>query len=93
MDVESIERWESYSRAKDEMFVHTDITEAPWFVVEADDKRRARINMMAHLVSTLAYSEVEPSTITLPPYPPSTGYERPTKDHFHYVPDHASTLA
>ena len=51
MDLESITRWEDYSRAKDEMFVHTDIPEAPWYVVESDDKRRARINMIAHLLS------------------------------------------
>jgi polyphosphate kinase 2 len=93
MDVESIKRWEEYSRAKDEMFVHTDIHEAPWFVVEADDKRRARINMIAHLISTLSYSEVEPTTLTLPRRPKSSGYQRPSKDHFTYVPDHAATLA
>ena len=93
MDVESIKRWEQYSRAKDEMFVHTDIHEAPWYVVEADDKRRARINMIAHLISTLEYSGVtEPKTIALPDYPASTGYQRPSKDHFTYVPDHAATL-
>ena len=75
------------------MFVHTDIVECPWYVVEADDKRRARINMIAHLLSTLDYSEVvEPSTIHLPKRPKSTGYERPGKEHFHYVPDHAATL-
>ena len=55
MDLESITRWEDYSRAKDEMFVHTDIPEAPWYVVESDDKRRARINMIAHLLSTIPY--------------------------------------
>ncbi|HEX5018958.1 MAG TPA: polyphosphate kinase 2, partial [Actinomycetes bacterium] len=93
MDVESIKRWEDYSRAKDEMFVHTDVHESPWFVVEADDKRRARINMIAHLLSTLDYSEVvEPSTIHLPKRPKSTGYQRPSRDHFTYVPDHAATL-
>jgi polyphosphate kinase 2 len=93
MDVESIRRWEDYSRAKDEMFVHTDIHEAPWFVVEADDKRRARINMIAHLTSTLDYRDVdEPKTIKLPKRPPSTGYERPDRQHFNYVPDHAATL-
>ena len=53
MDLESISRWEGYSRAKDEMMVHTDIPEAPWYVVESDIKRRARLNMMAHLLSTL----------------------------------------
>ena len=83
MDVESIKRWEDYSRAKDEMFVHTDIPEAPWFVVEADDKRRARINMIAHLLTTLALRRVvEPTPIKLPKRPPSTGYERPGKEHF-----------
>jgi polyphosphate kinase len=92
MDVESITRWEDYSRAKDEMFVHTDITEAPWYVVEADDKRRARINMIAHLLSSLPYTNTQPVTISLPKRPKSTGYERPDRQHFHYVPDHASTL-
>src|SRR5215467_9210167 len=51
MDLESIRRWEDYSQAKDEMFVHTDTSDSPWYVVEADDKRRARINMIAHLLS------------------------------------------
>jgi polyphosphate kinase 2 (PPK2 family) len=92
MDVESIKRWEDYSRAKDEMYVHTDIPEAPWFVVEADDKRRARINTIAHLLSTVPYGEVEPAQIKLPKRPPPTGYQRPGKEHFSYVPDHAATL-
>lgn len=92
MDVESIKRWEEYSRAKDEMYVHTDIPEAPWFVVEADDKRRARINTIAHLLSTVPYGEVEPAQIKLPKRPPSTGYQRPGKEHFTYVPDHSATL-
>ena len=70
MDLESITRWEDYSRAKDEMFVHTDIPEAPWHVVESDDKRRARINMIAHLLSTIPYHEVRPPTLKLPPRPP-----------------------
>ena len=92
MDVESIRRWEEYSRAKDEMFKHTDTPEAPWYVVEADDKRRARVNMMAHLLSTLSYRDTEPKPIKLPKRPESTGYRRPSKDHFHYVPDHSATL-
>src|SRR4029434_4503912 len=53
MDLESITRWEDYSRAKDELFVHTDIPEAPWYVVESEDKRTARINMIAHLLATV----------------------------------------
>ena len=64
MDLESITRWEDYSRAKDEMFVHTDIPEAPWYVVESDDKRRARINMIAHLLSTVPYTSVPAATGT-----------------------------
>ncbi|HVQ88614.1 MAG TPA: polyphosphate kinase 2 [Actinomycetes bacterium] len=92
MDTESILRWEDYSRAKDEMFMFTDIPEAPWFVVEADDKRRARVNMLAHLLSTLDYTSVEQPLPDLPPHPKSAGYKRPSRDHFTYVPDHAATL-
>ena len=66
MDLQSITRWEDYSRAKDEMFVHTDIPEAPWYVVESDDKRRARINMIAHLLSTIPYQKVKRPKIDLP---------------------------
>ncbi len=92
IDVESISRWEEYSRAKDEMFVHTDIPEAPWFVVESDDKRRARINMISHLLSSIPYREVERPPLQLPERPPSKGYERPPRDEQTYVPDHAETL-
>jgi polyphosphate kinase 2 len=92
MDFESITRWEDYSRAKDEMFVHTDIPEAPWFVVEADDKRRARVNMMSHLLSTIPYYEVKRRALSLPDRPASRGYERPPREHFTYVPDHAAEL-
>ncbi|MFI1966348.1 polyphosphate kinase 2 [Streptomyces pathocidini] len=92
MDLESISRWEAYSRAKDAMFAHTDIPEAPWYVVESDDKRAARVNMIAHLLSTVPYGEVGPAELTLPPRPESTGYQRPPKDLQTYVPDHAATL-
>ncbi|WP_405564090.1 polyphosphate kinase 2 [Streptomyces phaeochromogenes] len=92
MDLESITRWEAYSRAKDEMLVHTDISEAPWFVVESDDKRRARLNMIAHLLSSVLYHEVPPPVLELPPRPPSTGYQRPPRDLQTYVPDHAASL-
>ncbi|MFF3729198.1 polyphosphate kinase 2 [Streptomyces sp. NPDC002476] len=93
LDLESISRWEAYSRAKDEMFVHTDILEAPWYVVESDDKHRARLNMIAHLLSTLPYEEVTWSEIELPRRPPATGYQRPPRDLQTYVPDHASELS
>ena len=92
MDLESITRWEDYSRAKDEMFVHTDIPEAPWYVVESEDKRSARINMIAHLLSTLQYHEVQRRPIDLPPRPPSKGYERPPREMQTQVPDHAAAL-
>jgi polyphosphate kinase len=92
MDLESITRWEDYSRAKDEMFVHTDIPEAPWFVVDSADKRRARINMIAHLLSTLGYHDVQRKPLALPPRPPSQGYVRAPLDSQTFVPDHAGEL-
>jgi polyphosphate kinase len=92
MDLESISRWEDYSRAKDDMFVHTDIPEAPWHVVESDDKRRARINMIAHLLSTIPYHDVKLAPLRLPPRPPSKGYVRVPRDMQSYVPDHAAHL-
>jgi polyphosphate kinase 2 len=92
MDLESISRWEDYSRAKDEMMAHTDIPEAPWYIVESDIKRHARLNMMAHLLSTIPYHDVRTRAISLPKRPSSTGYERPPKELNTYVPDHVATL-
>jgi len=92
MDLESITRWEDYSRAKDEMFVHTDIPEAPWFVVDSADKRRARINMISHLLSTVAYHDVQRRPLELPSRPASQGYVRAPRDSQTYVPDHAAEL-
>jgi polyphosphate kinase 2 len=92
MDLESITRWEDYSRAKDEMFVHTDIPEAPWHVVESDDKRRARINMIAHLLTTLPYHDVQRLPLSLPDRPASRGYVRVPREMQTYVPDYAARL-
>jgi polyphosphate kinase 2 len=92
MDLESITRWEDYSRAKDEMFVHTDIPEAPWNVVDSDDKRRARINMIAHLLSTIPYHDVQRLPLSLPGRPPSGGYIRAPMDMQTFVPDHAADV-
>jgi polyphosphate kinase 2 len=92
LDVESITRWEDYSRAKDEMFVHTDIPEAPWHVVESDDKRRARLNMIAHLLSTIPYRDVRTPLIHLPHRPSPQGYVRAPRDMQTFVPDHAQTV-
>ena len=91
-DVESITHWEDYSRAKDEMMVHTDIAAAPWLVVESEDKRRSRLNMIAHLLSQIPYEAVEAPLVTLPPRPPSKGYVRPDRSLQQVVPDHSATL-
>ncbi|WP_030171265.1 polyphosphate kinase 2 [Spirillospora albida] len=92
MDLESITRWEEYSQAKDAMMLHTDTPEAPWYVVESEDKRRARINMIAHLLSTIPYRPVHREPLRLPERPPSKGYERSPRDMQSYVPDHSATL-
>ncbi len=91
-DLESLTRWEDYSRAKDEMFVHTDIPESPWLVVESDDKRRARINMIAHLLSSIPYEQVAGPPLELPPRPPPTGYVRTARSLQTEVADHAATV-
>src|SRR6266508_4267233 len=92
LDLQSISRWEDYSRAKDEMFVHTDIPEAPWYVVESEDKRRSRINMIAHLIRSIPYHDVQWQALRLPPRPASQGYVRMPRDAQTYVPNHAATL-
>lgn len=92
MDLESIVRWEDYSRAKDEMLVHTDIPEAPWYDVESEDKRRARINMISHLLSTIPYEKVRPAELEIPDRPASTGYRRPPRRRETFVPDVAAKL-
>ena len=94
MDLESINRWEAYSRAKDEMFVHTDIPEAPWYTVESEDKKRSRINVISHLLSTIPWEDTEPPKFEIPERPMAEGltYERPPREEFRYVPDVASQL-
>jgi polyphosphate kinase len=92
MDLESRRRWVDYSRAKDTMFEYTDVPESPWWVVEADDKRRARLNCIAHLLSIVPYEDVFAATVELPPRQDDEGYLRPPIDRYRYVPDHAATL-
>lgn len=93
MDLESITRWEDYSRAKDEMLVHTDTTFAPWFHVAADSKKAARLNMIQHLLDSLPYTEVDDGPqVVLPERPQSTGYIRPVISPSKYVPDHAAEI-
>ncbi|MDF0532052.1 polyphosphate kinase 2 [Tsukamurella sp. 8F] len=93
MDVESIARWEDYSRAKDQMFVHTDIPEAPWFTVESEDKKRSRLNVISHLLSAIPYQHLDPPQVEIPKRPKAHDYERPPREDFRYVPDVASRLA
>jgi polyphosphate kinase 2 len=92
-DLFSRTKWVDYSRAKDEMFVHTDIPEAPWWVVEADDKRRARINCMAHLLTQVPWVPKELHDIELPERQSDQGYVRPPMETYTYVPDHAAMLS
>jgi polyphosphate kinase len=86
IDLESRARWVEYSRAKDEMFRYTDITEAPWWVVEADDKRRARLNCIAHLLSVIDYRDLTPPPPELPPREEGD-YVRPPMDTQRFVPE------
>jgi polyphosphate kinase 2 len=87
MDLQSRERWVEYSRAKDEMFVHTDIEQAPWYVVDADDKRRARLNCIAHLLSLIPYVDVLPPPLDLPERRSDAGYVRPPITDQTFVPE------
>ena len=87
MDLESRERWVDYSRAKDDMFDFTDIKQAPWYVVNADDKRRARLNCIAHLLSRIPYEDLTPPPIDLPPRQPDQGYVRPPMSDQTFVPE------
>ena len=87
LDLESRKRWIEYSRAKDEMFKYTDIKQAPWHVVSADDKRRAHLNCIHHLLSMVPYEDLTPEEIALPPRQADTGYVRPPMTDQTFVPD------
>jgi polyphosphate kinase len=91
-DVLSITRWEDYSRAKDAMMAATDIPESPWFEVDNEDKRRGRLNMIAHLLTEVPYRVVEREQIVIPPRPPAGDYDRPPRDAERTVPDHAAQV-
>ncbi|BBY22337.1 hypothetical protein MSTO_25420 [Mycobacterium stomatepiae] len=93
MDLESVYRWEDYSRAKDEMMVHTDTPISPWYVVESDIKKHARLNMMHHLLASIEYHEVDEPKVELPQRPVVSGnYQRPPRELSTYVDDYAATL-
>jgi len=86
MDLASRERWVDYSKAKDEMFAHTDIKQAPWYVVDADSKRRARLNCIHHLLSMIPYEDLTPRSIKLPPRQREEGYVRPPLSDQNFIP-------
>jgi polyphosphate kinase 2 len=87
MDLKSREKWVEYSRAKDEMFRYTDIKHAPWYVVNADDKRRARLNCIAHLLSMIPYEDRTPPPLELPPRQLDPSYLRPPLTDQTFVPE------
>lgn len=87
MDIESRNRWEEYSKAKDTMFAYTDTKQNPWYVVNADDKDRARLNCIHHLLSVVPYEDVMPGPIKLPPRKEETSYIRPPIDEQTFVPE------
>ncbi|GJM42840.1 MAG: polyphosphate kinase 2 [Ardenticatenaceae bacterium] len=87
MDVESRSRWVEYSRAKDVMFDHTDIKQCSWYVVPSDDKKRARLNCISHILSSIEYEDITPPTIDLPPRTRESGYVRPPMNEQTFVPD------
>jgi polyphosphate kinase 2 len=93
MDVESRNRWVEYSRAKDVMFDHTDIKQCPWFVVPSDDKKRARLNCISHILSAIEYADITPDKIELPPRQKESGYIRPPMNEQTFVPDLYPTLS
>lgn len=87
MDIKSMEKFEDYSKAKDEMFAYTDTKISPWFMVDADDKKRARLNCIHHLLSIIPYEELEQKEIVLPERQERKGYIRPPLDEMTYVPE------
>ncbi len=88
MDLQSRSRWLEYSQAKDEMFAHTDIKQAPWYVVNADVKTHARLNCIRHLLSMIPYKDLTPPAIKLPPSQAAKGYVRPPITYQNFVPEH-----
>ena len=87
MDLESHRRWYDFSRARDEMLLRTDTPFAPWYIVDADDKRRARLNCIAHLLSVIPYEEIKRDKVKLPDRQKAKGYKEPTNRSYKKVPE------
>ena len=88
MDIESRNRWVEYSMAKDAMFAHTDSKQAPWYVVNSDVKKHARLNCIKHLLDTIPYEDLTPETITLEQRKSNSNYVRPPITDQSFVPEH-----
>ena len=85
MDLESRTHWVEYSKAKDEMFAHTDTKQCPWLVVDGEDKKRARLNCIHHLLSSIPYEDLTPDPVRLPPRQSDGGYVRPPMNEQTFV--------
>ena len=87
MDLESVKRWDDYSQAKDNMFEHTDTVFSPWYVVESDNKKKARINCISHLLDQVRYEKIEHQEVVLPERTQQKIYDRPSRSIYNYVPE------
>lgn len=87
MDLASWNKWVEFSRAKDEMFKYTDTKHSPWYCIDADDKRKARLNCIAHILKMIPYEDVIPKPIEFPPRKIDNSYVRPPIQEFTYVPE------
>lgn len=87
MDLESRSRWVEYSKAKDEMFRYTAIKQAPWYVVDGDNKKKARLNCIHHLLSQIDYQDLTPDPVEMPPKQVNDSYVRPPKGEQNYIPE------
>ena len=87
MDIESRDKWVEYSMAKDKMFSYTDTKQSPWYVVRADNKKRARLNCISHLLSLIPYEDLTPKPLKLPPLKHDVAYVRPPVNEQTFVPE------
>ncbi len=87
MDLESRSRWLEYSKAKDDMFAHTDTKQVPWYVVNADNKKKARLNCISHILSQIPHKKMKFPPIDLPPLPKHVGYVRPPMKYQTFIPE------
>lgn len=92
-DLQSITRWEDYSRAKDAMFEATDTDHAPWWTIDSDDKRAARLNVISHLTAQVEFERTDPEPVTIPKRPTAKDYVRPPQESQRFVPDITSQLS